>query len=619
MIRATVLAIADELTVDGLVLRYRPDETDDGFTGEEGTFTICSFWLVSALSEIGETKRAHELCAKLLSFAGPLELYAEEIDHHTGRHLGNFPQAFTHWPSSTPSCTSSLPSRRQTRTCDGPRRRTGQQSQGRSGRHTPSTKRQVEIRGTVGARQVDSRGMAAGVVPDDQALLEALADGDLGALSQLYDRHAPWLSVRLTRRCNDREVVADVLQDTFVAVWQGAGRYQGRGEVGAWMWGIAIRRLVSRLRTRRDVVLMGNPVLMGSSTASGVPALVVEDELLQGVEYGDLGHAMASLSPEMRAVIQATVLDGLTTREASRLLGSPRARSRRGPTAPRRTCAPAFWKDVDHEHAPRVARGPPAWVSGAADGLVSASVEQHVVHCAACQAAVARELGTPRTSPTSGIRPRRDRAAAAIGPRAGPRPTRPAAGGRDARRLGPGAARLVDLRRGARRRLRPRRGVAARTGYITLFLTVAPLAPVLAVATAFGPEGGAALEQESAAPYPLVRLVLLRTGAVLLTALPVVLVGQLFFPELAAWVWLLPALGFTAAVLGLSTWFGPWRPATVITAVWVVGTAAANRLDTVWAVFAPRYVVLYLLMLVLGPLVLVLRARRLGTIGRISP
>ncbi|MDQ1717704.1 MAG: alpha,alpha-trehalase, partial [Pseudonocardiales bacterium] len=95
-IRATVLAIADELTVDGLVLRYKVDETDDGFAGEEGSFTICSFWLVSALCEIGEHVRARELCAKLLSLAGPLELYAEEIDPHTGRHLGNFPQAFTH-------------------------------------------------------------------------------------------------------------------------------------------------------------------------------------------------------------------------------------------------------------------------------------------------------------------------------------------------------------------------------------------------------------------------------------------------------------------------------------------------------------------------------------------
>jgi GH15 family glucan-1,4-alpha-glucosidase len=95
-IKATVLAIADELTEDGLVLRYRVDGTDTGFAGEEGTFTICSFWLVTALAMIGETERAHALCQKLLSFAGPLLLYAEEIDTATGEHLGNFPQAFTH-------------------------------------------------------------------------------------------------------------------------------------------------------------------------------------------------------------------------------------------------------------------------------------------------------------------------------------------------------------------------------------------------------------------------------------------------------------------------------------------------------------------------------------------
>ena len=95
-IRATVLAIADELTENGLVLRYRVGQTDDGFASEEGTFTICSFWLVSALAEIGEIARARGLCEKLLSFASPLALYAEEIDAATGRHLGNFPQAFTH-------------------------------------------------------------------------------------------------------------------------------------------------------------------------------------------------------------------------------------------------------------------------------------------------------------------------------------------------------------------------------------------------------------------------------------------------------------------------------------------------------------------------------------------
>jgi GH15 family glucan-1,4-alpha-glucosidase len=95
-VRATVLAIADELTLDGLVLLYRVEQTDDGLSGEEGTFTICSFWPVPALVEIGELHRARELCGKLLSFASPLQLYAEEIDAITGRHLGNFPQAFTH-------------------------------------------------------------------------------------------------------------------------------------------------------------------------------------------------------------------------------------------------------------------------------------------------------------------------------------------------------------------------------------------------------------------------------------------------------------------------------------------------------------------------------------------
>ena len=95
-VRATVLAIAEELTVDGMVMRYRTEETDDGLSGEEGTFTICSFWLVSALAEIGELVKARQLCEKLLSYASPLQLYAEEIDPRSGRHLGNFPQAFSH-------------------------------------------------------------------------------------------------------------------------------------------------------------------------------------------------------------------------------------------------------------------------------------------------------------------------------------------------------------------------------------------------------------------------------------------------------------------------------------------------------------------------------------------
>ena len=95
-VRATVMATRDELTEGGLVLRYRTDETDDGQHGEEGTFLICSFWLVSALSEIGEHREAEHLCERLLSYSSPLELYAEELEASSGRHLGNYPQAFTH-------------------------------------------------------------------------------------------------------------------------------------------------------------------------------------------------------------------------------------------------------------------------------------------------------------------------------------------------------------------------------------------------------------------------------------------------------------------------------------------------------------------------------------------
>jgi RNA polymerase sigma-70 factor, ECF subfamily len=149
----------------------------------------------------------------------------------------------------------------------------------------------------------------------DSELLAAVADGDAGALRTLYRRHAPWLSVRLHRRCNDAEVVADVLQDTFLAAWKGASRYRGEGEVAAWLWGIGLRRLISQMRRhhRSEVSLtLGDWV---------EPA--VEDAVLLGVEYGRLGNALASLSPEMRAVIQATVLDGLTVREASRLLAVP--------------------------------------------------------------------------------------------------------------------------------------------------------------------------------------------------------------------------------------------------------------------------------------------------------
>ena len=95
-LQKSVEAIADDLTEDGFVLRYRTEETDDGLTGKEGSFLICSFWLVSALATVQDYQRARDLMERLLRIASPLGLYAEEFDTSTGLHLGNFPQAFSH-------------------------------------------------------------------------------------------------------------------------------------------------------------------------------------------------------------------------------------------------------------------------------------------------------------------------------------------------------------------------------------------------------------------------------------------------------------------------------------------------------------------------------------------
>jgi RNA polymerase sigma factor (sigma-70 family) len=150
--------------------------------------------------------------------------------------------------------------------------------------------------------------------PGDEMLLLAVAERDTGAFRTLYDRHAGWLAVRLARRCNDRDLVADAIQDTFVAVWQRPQGFRGDGDIAAWLWGIAIRRLVSRLRTRSVVAaVFENP--------EAAPA--AEDQVLLSVEYGDIGQALARLSPEMRAVIQAVVLDGLSAKEAAQLLQVP--------------------------------------------------------------------------------------------------------------------------------------------------------------------------------------------------------------------------------------------------------------------------------------------------------
>lgn len=151
--------------------------------------------------------------------------------------------------------------------------------------------------------------------PTDQALIAAVAGGDRAALRVLYERHAPWVTVRLARRCADADAVDDAVQDTFVAIWRTADRYRGGGAVGAWIWGIAIRRLVDALRRRprREFHLYDRVELEPSA----------EEQVLLGVEHGDLAGALNRLAPELRAVVQATILDGLTTREAAKLLGIP--------------------------------------------------------------------------------------------------------------------------------------------------------------------------------------------------------------------------------------------------------------------------------------------------------
>ena len=152
----------------------------------------------------------------------------------------------------------------------------------------------------------------------DAELVLAVVERDRGALNELYRRHAPWLAVRLSRRCADPAVVDEVLQDTFVAAWKGAARFTGDGQVAAWLWGIAIRRLVDAFRRRPP-----DSYPLDDHSAARHVVESAEDLVLVGVEHGDLAGALGRLSPELRSVVQATVLDGLTTREAGRLLGIP--------------------------------------------------------------------------------------------------------------------------------------------------------------------------------------------------------------------------------------------------------------------------------------------------------
>lgn len=178
-------------------------------------------------------------------------------------------------------------------------------------RESPCVNRGVRIRRT-------DRGTRGESAVDDAALLRLAATGDAAAFAELYDRLAPMVLLRLRRRCGDASMASDVLQETFVAVWRFADSFAGRGEVAAWVWTIAARKLIDA--QRRLAVRAAEVPHDGETTETVVSA---EDVVLAGALDGPLAEAINRLSPELRAVLRATVLDGFTMAETAELLDIP--------------------------------------------------------------------------------------------------------------------------------------------------------------------------------------------------------------------------------------------------------------------------------------------------------
>ena len=429
--------------------------------------------------------------------------------------------------------------------------------------------------------------------PSDETLLVAVAERDIGAFRALYERHAGWLALRLARRCNDRDLVADAVQDTFVAVWQKPRGFRGDGDIAAWLWGIAIRRLVSRLRQRTDVAAVFEST--GTTPAA-------EDQVLLSVEYGDIGEALARLSPEMRAVIQAVVLDGLSAKEAAQLLHVPvssvktrlyRAKAHLRADASGGTVMTGW--HVDDETLRRYVERTDSVAEGA-------SVEQHLLTCAQCRARV----NTAATAVDLAVV---DLAAVWDRTRDAVEVPRPSVFERLLRAAGLPAheARLVAVASAFRGVWLV--GVAAVLAFAALaaaigharglwfFLAVAPLAPCLVVAFSYDRRMDPALEPEMVTPYPALRLVLLRTIAVLALALPAVLLLGLVVPGEAPFAWLLPAVGFVAVVLAASTWVSPLNAAMAVSAAWLMTVwLLATRSASPAAVLQARIQVAFLVL-----------------------
>jgi RNA polymerase sigma-70 factor, ECF subfamily len=153
----------------------------------------------------------------------------------------------------------------------------------------------------------------------DHELLHRIAGGDRSALEQLYRANAGWLAARLRLRCRDDDLVDMAVQDTFLAVWRNAASYRGTGDVGAWLWGIALRRLIDQTRKRRPEPV--DPAALGAHPGAADPS--AEAEVLAARLGGDFGEAFRTLDPDLQAVLLVTAVDGLTTKEASVVLGIP--------------------------------------------------------------------------------------------------------------------------------------------------------------------------------------------------------------------------------------------------------------------------------------------------------
>ena len=384
----------------------------------------------------------------------------------------------------------------------------------------------------------DSLGMAACDLTDAD-LLRAMAGRDEGALHELYERHAPWITLRLSRRCADADAVCDVLQDTFLAAWKGAGRFRGDGVVPAWLWGIAVRRLISRLRSRTG--FRPGPALLEGDLED----ISAEECVLLHLEHVDVGTALARISPELQGR-PAADRPGRTEHRGGG--GTPRHPARH------REVTVATGQGHDARGNGMSVPTSSGWhlsedalrhyTTGHTLPVAGASIEAHLIQCADCRARLG--AGMPRETI--------DRAWDAI--REQVETPRPSLVERFVRRLGfpSESARLlaaVPAFRGAWLLgvfvVLVFAGVAALfSGEVglSLFLIVAPLVPVAGVAASFGGDADPAHELITTTPHSAFRLLLLRTLGVLATSVPLTAIVGVVLPG-PAWlgaVWLLPAV-----------------------------------------------------------------------------